>query len=209
MTIFVEDSFTEASNVNLTSHTGETGATWSNIYGLTTLAVAASTDSAYGLNDTNTRGNYASGVPATAEYYVQADFVNFESSNKMGICGRVDPSSQTFYHARGAGTGDIELYKAISGTYTLLGSASLGAGDYTIKLELLDATKKVFSGSTEVISSADNTITDKGRAGLRCFSVSSYYPRIDNFMAEDIGAAAAKLLAIVMKESNQFNGGII
>ena len=52
---------------------------------------------------------YASGVPASADYDVEADFVLLTDeafSNGMGVAGRVDTTAATGYEARFDVTGD-------------------------------------------------------------------------------------------------------
>ena len=120
MAVFVQDTFSgESSNVFLTSHTGEVGATWTTGVDISTLSVDATTGNVYAAS-TAGRGNYASGIPASAEYDVSADIT---SGANTGITGRHQTDANTFYHARKTST-VWQLYRVTTGTFSLLGSYS-------------------------------------------------------------------------------------
>lgn len=65
------------------------------------------------------------------------------------------------------------LFKRVAGSQTELGTAYsqvLSAGnDYVVKLEIRDATKKVYIDGVERISDSDNPITAAGKVGLYGF----------------------------------------
>lgn len=199
MATFVVETFSgEVVNVVLSAHVGETGATWTVHPSYTELLqVASSSDSVAVLTDgsTGNAGYYASGVPAGAEYDVAADFVVSNASamnNNAGVTGRMSTSANTFYMLRySVANLRWELFKAVAGSFTLLGSftQSLTLTTYAARLEITDATKKVFVDGVERISSTDNAITAAGRAGMRwSYSITGQTGlRIDNFTATDIG----------------------
>src|SRR4028118_1385688 len=99
MALVVQDTFAGTPAVAITSRAGEVGATW-------TRHPSYSTDfSISSLNRARSAvlsADYASGVPASAEYDVQADFVMVDSATNstVGICGRMDTAANTFYHVR-------------------------------------------------------------------------------------------------------------
>ena len=62
------------------------------------------------------------------------------------------------------------MFQNVANSFTLLGSfaQALTIGqDYACRFEITNATKKFLVDSVERISSADNTITDAGRVGVR------------------------------------------
>lgn len=198
MAVFVNDTFSgEASTVALESHTGETGATWTVHPSYSSnLNVSSSTGTVFCSNTSAPTGYYTSGVPSGAEYDVQADFVVTDTGaidNAAGITGRMDTTANTFYMLRYSDPhGAWQLFKAVAGSFTLLGSYSqaLSVSSYTARLEIKDATKKVFIDGVERISSTDNAITDAGRAGTRWFISTNGQTglRLDNFSATDANA---------------------
>lgn len=171
--VFVSDTFTDADGTLLSAHVGEIGATWTqNPASLRTSqiagnAVRVSSSGAVSLY-------YASGLPATAEYDVQATFsVVVTTGNTFdGIVGRQSVADDTSYCALWNQTAGArwELYRIVAGVSTLLG---FFAGDdpsgaaRIVKLQIRDAAKKVFVDGVERISSADNAIAAAGRAGVR------------------------------------------
>ena len=186
---FVEDTFSgESSVVDLTEHTGETGASWAVVSGYASPRVdnAASNIESHA---TLMSGAYASGVPASAEYDIQAN-LGAATNEYPGVIGRVSTSAVTFYHVRKSATDAWDLYKFVSGSVTLLASWQGTYRDNAVKLELRDAAKKVYIDGTERISSSDNVITDTGRAGVRFYSGGSN-SRIDNFVATDATISAS------------------
>jgi hypothetical protein len=180
----VQDTFTGADGTLLTAHTGETGATWTKVTGVGFLT----NDMEIRSNRARGLGNYgrevASGVPATAEYDVQADIYVASVSDAAGVVGRCASSGDSCYLAQYDSTsGAWQLYETVG--YTLLGSFSQSLSvtqTYTIKLQVRNATKKVFIDGVERISSADNSITAKGSGGIQ-FGVTSETTglHVDNF----------------------------
>jgi hypothetical protein len=195
MAVFVSESFTGADTSDITTHTGETGATWA-IHPNSTSSASVSIFS----NRMGTANSdaivYASGTPATAEYDVAADLVVVTVVGfNHGICGRMSTSANTFYMARYTSGSNIELYKRVAGTFTVLSSAASGtitAGQtYALKLEIRDAAKKVFLGGVEIVSSTDNAITAAGKVGIRSAggnTNSSTGGFLDNLTATDAAA---------------------
>jgi hypothetical protein len=87
------------------------------------------------------------------------------------------------------------LFKTVAGVNTSLGTfneALINGDERTIKLQIRDATKKVFIDGVERISSADNAITAAGRAGVRFSNALAGNMEMDNFDASDVAAAAAE-----------------
>lgn len=197
---FVSDTFTGTAGTALASHTGEVGATWTVHPSYANDAVLTDANRVR-VNGTNV-GYYASGVPATAEYDVSAVFRAIDSSVTTGIgtTGRMATAADTMYLLRPS-AGVWQLFKAVSGAFTLLGSYSqaLTVGvDYTVKLEIRDAAKKVYIDGVERISSADNAITGAGRAGLRGGNAATNTTgvHLDDFTATDAGGGGGGSLSL-------------
>ena len=203
MVDFVVDSFSgEATNIILTQHTGEVGATWSLLPGATASSyVSSSLGSAY-CETTGTQGNFASGSPASADYIVEADikYITGVDGGYVGIVGRADTSNITFYHVRYHDVlREFQLYKSINNIFTLLGTYAqiLTAGtEYNLKLGLNGSTITVRIDDVLRIPATDSTITAAGKAGIR-FNITSstnkYHPRLDNYKATDISSTLSPI----------------
>lgn len=186
MATFVSDTFTAANGTNITSRTGAVGATWTSGSPAATFLIQS--NRAY----PTVAGNvYASGVPATAEYTVQCDYYIASGTGSSGPAGRINPGANTYYYTYYDHTASQWLLvRIVTGTLTTLGfwgSAVTIGQTYDVKLELLNATKKVYVDGIERISVADNTITGAGRAGLRSGSAntSTTGKHMTNFLAYD------------------------
>lgn len=194
MAVFVSDTFTETSDTDLTSHTGETGASWTLANGYSDSPVVNGANDVCMSGDSASAAAYASGEPATAEYDVEADVKNLWYRSG-GITGRHQTGANTYYMLR-AHNSKFELYKVVNGSFSLLGqdTTTLTYGqEYSIKLEIRDATKKAYVDGVEKLSSTDNAITAAGRAGIR-FSTSGSLSQIDNFTATDAGGSILPIL---------------
>lgn len=127
-------------------------------------------------NTSGAQYTWGTDLPPSADYWVEAKFT-IESNNvleRIGICGRASNSARTFYYARIRTTGSnpdcfVELYKAVSGTFTQLGSgytiSNNGDPTYTIRLDMQGSTIRVLVDSVERISVTDSAITAAGRIG--------------------------------------------
>lgn len=196
MADFLIDSFTDVDGTALTAHTGEGGVTWTHHASISgtdngeilddraTVDAAAPTMSAY----------YASEVPPTADYSVEAViYVKSLADTAVSIGARYDTATQTGYEASlyieadgdcyivlwkyeagGGGAQDLDavILPDVSATQTI-----------TLRLSVTDATKKVYVDGVEQISSADNDITDAGRALIRMFGPTSDGLHIDSIRA--------------------------
>jgi hypothetical protein len=166
MSVFASDTFTGTDSTDLTAHTGEVGATWAKVTGVTGV---------FKLTSNRVKGDsggrslyYASGTPASAEYDVEADLYQISGVDEAGLCGRMETGAATYYRVNWVNN-QWQLWKVVTGTETSLGTYtdSLSNGNtYHVKLEIRDATKKVFIDSVERISSANNDITAAGKAGI-------------------------------------------
>ena len=197
---FVSDTFTDTDGVNLSSHAGETGAIWTNQNAGTEAQINA--NRAAPNSTTATTYYHTSGTPANADYDVQATFLYVGSpptNGGTGITGRHDTAAPTFYHVRWSpGSTQWNLYKAVSGTFTSLGTSTTNPLNATnasrvVKLEMRGTAIKVFVAGTAVISATDPAITAAGKAGVRFFrggtATNGYL--FDDFTATDAASGAA------------------
>jgi hypothetical protein len=182
---------TGSDGTDLGAHTGEIGATWTKVTGVTG-AIKLTSDRCKG-DSGGVSLYYASGDPTSAEYDVEADIFVISFTDYPGIGGRVSPSAETGYFVWHSTLNEWHLVQVVSGTQTDLGSynQALAVGTtYHLKLEIRDDAKKVFIDGVERISSSDNTITDAGKAAIRYFNSDWGFgttgKAIDNFLATNI-----------------------
>jgi hypothetical protein len=194
--IFVQDSFTESSDVTLANHTGETGATWTvHSSGADNLRILAADDFVKPASSgTTSPAYYASGTPGAAEYTVKADIVRRGAGSigaAAGVTGRGDTSANTLYLARYNGTaGQWQMFKIVAGTSTSLGTYSQTltvSQAYEMTFDITDSAKRLLVDGVERISSSDNVITAAGKAGTRWLlnSADQFNMTMDNVVAED------------------------
>jgi len=188
---FVSDSFTDTDTTDLTAHTGETGATWSKVTGV----IKIMSNRAKG--DSGVESAYvASGSPATAEYDVQGNITEITTVDHVGLIARAQVGATTYYRAYyDNSASQYAIDKVVTGTVTNLGTyATSSTGTVTIKFEVRDATKKLFVGGVERISTNDNAITGAGKAGLYYnnsdWGFGSTGRPMDHFTATDAGETA-------------------
>jgi hypothetical protein len=165
--IFASDTFTGSDGTDLTSHTGEVGATWAKVTGITGV---------FKITSNKAKGDsaglslyYASGTPDTNEYDIEADMHQVSSTDLPGVGGRIDQAADSGYYLY-FDSGNWVLAKRVSGTDTSLGTytdALVNGNDRHIKLQIRTAAKKAFIDGVERISSADDAVTGVGKAGIR------------------------------------------
>jgi hypothetical protein len=191
---FVFDSFTGTGGTELSTHTGDIGATWING---TNEPYAGSMyiSNVNRLRCYDRSVYYASGTPTSAEYDVQADFVLVGGApGYAGLVGRFEPTAGYFYRVFwDSGSNSLILQKstATTGGSVLLGSYTPGTpavgSMHTIKLEIRNAGKKVYYDGVLVVSSTDNELIGAGRAGIWFGTTNSNTSgwNIDNFSASN------------------------
>lgn len=182
------DTFTEATDTTLVSHTSDSGHTWAKHQG-NNLTVLASGDYLYNAAPTNTSRYNLAVTPATAEYDVQADVIS-SASEAPGPSGRIttaDSDEYIVYYS----SSNWRLVKIDAGVATELATYTGDTPSTTkvVKLEIRDAAKKVFIDSVERISSADNAITAAGRPGLNFRGQTG--EQMDNWSSTDAAASSS------------------
>ncbi len=160
MADFVTDTFTDTDGVILSSHIGELGATWTNRFGGENFVIKSnrifSAVSSYAIWS-------ASGTSTNGEFNVEATFRIVSDVGLVWIHGRFKTNNGDCYFAR-LEPGHLKLMR--NGGDIVLDDHPITwnvGQDYVIRLEIKDATKKIFLDGVEVCSSIDNVIT--GAAG--------------------------------------------
>jgi hypothetical protein len=165
----VEDTFTDAVDVALEAHTGESGATWAKLTGFTGAMVVTDANRAR-KQGTVSLAYFASGVPTTADYDVEADFVvrSLLAGDAPAITGRQDPAANTCLRAQYAvSSGEWKLHQFVAGAATQLGTfTNIPTGTVRVKLQMRGTTVKVFLDGVERIS-AETAVAAAGRVGIR------------------------------------------
>lgn len=180
VTTWVEDSFTEASDTDLVSHTPDQGTSWTErindtlgpgvmrVFATGDYMAASASESIAAILCTAQPG------PGDAEYDVECDIIATstpDASDAAWVIGRWQNDGQGSRYSLGIfASGAFFLFRRSGGTTTLLDSTTVPAFDPTvshrIKLEIRNATKKGYVDDVEYVSSADNTVTAAGEAGL-------------------------------------------
>lgn len=154
---------------------------------------------------------YHSGTPASADYSVFADIYEHShpANNLYGVVGRCSTSADTLYMARHNSSSDVwQLYKAVAGTYTLLGSSAsdpITTGTSAqVELRMAGTTIELYKRgeSTAAVSVTDSAVSAAGKAGIRMYSSvapsdSTLY-HLDNFSAVDTSSAATNHFLLLM-----------
>lgn len=188
MTTFISDTFTEGSNTSLSNHTPEVGGAWVKRSGSADLEVKTADNTLVPTGSVVLYTNAA--IPPGVEYNVEASWEAGSGSNReIGLAGRFQDTSnqyQAFY------TNDrYQLFKFVLGSSTKLEELIESPPSFpaAIKFEIKDATKKYLVDAAEKLSSADNSLTLAGLAGIRMKNSNS---KIDTYIASDTGTPAAE-----------------
>lgn len=191
------DTFTEAADTDLALHTSDSGHAWTKDNG-NVLTVNAVGDYLYNAAPTNA-SRYSLGVtPATAEYDVQGDIVSAVNW-AMGLMARIDEPATDDYRCYFESS-SWKLLKRDAGIVTELGTYtgdSPNGTPRTVKLEIRDATKKLFIGGVERISSTDNTVTAAGKPGLISLGIDSS-EHLDNWSSTDVASGSSGTITVTL-----------
>lgn len=165
----VNDTFTEASNTALDSHTPDTGTGWTEWWN-DTASVTAQVIGGSGVVRPSANENdngiayYAQPDPGTADQDVEVVLGGFRDQESGVFCRTTSRTNGYLVRLDASG---IELIKIVSGTTTQLASYSDGdKRNDTIKFECRDSAKRVLQNTVERISNADNVLTAVGKWGL-------------------------------------------
>lgn len=153
---FVLDTFTDSDGTNLESHVGETGATWTNIFGGQSCKIQ--TNRVYCPISTYSI-NYASGTSPATNFSVETVMRCVSDVGEAWIHGRFSTITGACYRAD-VTPGHLRLMRNVGDFVLDDFSTTWSVGvDYTIRLEITDATKRIFLDGVQVCTSSDNTLT--------------------------------------------------
>lgn len=193
MSIFIKDTFTDTDNTLLENHTGETGATWTKHTTTGTGSAQITNANRLQSGTANSVIYTASGTPASAVYTVEVIFRMLTDINDVGcVCGRIASTSVANGYISYA-YGGIQYYlsRLDSGVETVLAQVDETyntAQDYRLSLHLTDSQKRMSIDSIEKLTSADNTYTAAGLAGV-LFNLAAGSDttgtHLDNFVASE------------------------
>ena len=174
MGVVFSDTFTGTNGTDLPDHTPDTGTGWTEEEKTGTQVLEIFSGKCEASNaEADDRATYsAQPDPTVVEYdvefvFYQASGVNDEPSH---LFARFTDTSNYYLatvYSDGQ-TDDYKLNKTVTGSFTELASLdeAIIIGGETIKLQVRDATKKVFNGETEKLTSTDNALTSAGKAGI-------------------------------------------
>jgi len=191
------DNFTGSGT--LQAHTSDSGHSWTRVETSADVTLVSNQ-----LQDASSGApTYTISItPATNEYDITVDVIPQSGNWSSGPVGRVTGSSgalNAYNVFWDAGAAVWRLYRQVLGVFTSIGTYS---GDSpsgttrTVKMEIRDATKKIFIDGTERISSTDDTVTAVGSAGIAFVGYSS--ERVDNFLFADAGGGGGLVIPVAM-----------
>lgn len=167
-TLFLLDTFRGTDDTEITSRGGEIG-TWAyHIYGPSGGAIIHSNRACRG---TGTFVLKSSSGAVSADYVITGQFYIVSNAGATGIYGRVG-NDETWYELDltwNGSTQELNLYKAVSGNYTLLATyaPNLSVGStYEIKLSMVGTAIKAYINGVQRISVTDSAISSAGAAGF-------------------------------------------
>lgn len=203
-----KDTFTDAEDTYITAHTSDTGHLWERQSWdpevADTVGIKGNTlTSLSGLHPDAAHSYRA--TPPTQDYTVSAVFTSYGTvaggTNKTCIAARMSDSAKTAYVA-GYQFNQITpalrgwfIGKWVAGVYTELGFWAVTTfgtnASYDVRFECTDAYKRLYVNGVLRVASADNTITDKGHAGVMGEMSRSYGYPLNEFSVDVPGVASA------------------
>lgn len=173
-------TFTGTAGDTLTTYDAD----WQRLSGDTgTWVISNNNRARRGTASTASQYTYAGFTPASADYDVEADFtiISTSATERLGIIGRADSASRTFYLLRltitgGSTTATITLMEANNASPAVLTSTTttIAVNDVlNLRLSMQGSAIKAFLNDTEILSVTDSTITTAGRIGVYYSSDSS------------------------------------
>lgn len=169
--IIFSDTFTEASNTTLASHTPDTGTSWTQLISNgTDLVISGANDR---LDAAATSGGLSDGAFYTADVtYPSADYSaevtmvtgdTGDDTNTLGV--RVLDANNAYYVIFNEAF--ATLFKKVGGTITELDDAlTVPVNGEVVKLEALGTSIKVYADDVEILSATDSSLTAAGKAGV-------------------------------------------
>jgi hypothetical protein len=177
-TNFANDTFTEASDTELSAHTPELGGPWvdhtDSAYG-DTASVLASTNRIFINFSTGAAAYYATATPPSADYCTEGViFVASVTASNASITARMDTATNTMYIFRLNSGTSWDVRKITNPTQTTIGSTSTtnlpSVGESrTMKLCTIGTTISAYVDGVQLsgVGGTDSAITAAGKAGVR------------------------------------------
>ena len=177
MATLFSDNFNRANSDNL-------GANWTEVEGPWEILANRLRD---GLSngDDNVRTTTTAHA-AVADVKVSVLLVS--ANDKNGPCARYSTTADTHYLGFNGDPNSVDLYKKVSGTYTLLQAYTpTTSANATVRLECQGTTQRLFYNGVELTpNGTDTDITAAGQTGLLCQNINVNH---DDFLVEDFAAA--------------------
>ena len=187
MSLLTQDTFTDTAGVLLENHTGETGATWTKNAAFSTGS-AKITAAGRLRGDANNTVYYASAVPPSADYDVEADLFVASNLSLVGLLGRQDPAAFTYYLFDVQNAGGLTLFTVVNGAtlnQTNVAFTPTVGQTYHFRLSMRGGRITCYVDGTAMISLTDANIAAAGRAGVffgaQTTDATGYH--FDNFFA--------------------------
>jgi hypothetical protein len=170
-TLIFEDTFTEASNTTLASHTPDLGTSWTRLINNSSdMAINASTDrldATLATGSLNDGAFYTADVTyPTADYSAEVLMVNGSTSDDTNTLGvRVVDADNAYYVIFNESF--ATLFKKVSGTITELNDAvTVPVDGEVVNLEAIGSSIKVYADDVVILSATDSSLTSAGKAGV-------------------------------------------
>ncbi len=168
------DTFTEGSNTVLTSHTPDSGGTWTGLLDTTAGASVPTVFSATGVlspsanSNSNRVASTVSWTPATADYDVTmvADGVS-AGDDAFWIIARCTDASNFYAAVFYGGATTCYIIEVVAGVVADLtsGAATIANGD-SLKFELIGTALKVYQNAVQILSVTDASLASAGKVGI-------------------------------------------
>lgn len=188
MTVFASDQFNGTPGDPISTYRSA----WIAITGMT--GTAAITTSGTRVRTGGTAGFMLSDSPApspnyrvTAKYYI----ASVTAGPSLGVCGRVSPSAQTYYHARIVSGAGVQLVRYLNGSATTLATApytvAVGAEPVVSLVMNGDQISVELNGAVVIAPVTDANITEAGYIGIRGINNTTQLS-LDEITAETLDA---------------------
>lgn len=214
MAVIFYDAFDETfPGSDLTSHSPDTGTSWTTLSQSSTGTLYVGGSGTFGLVNANPGGSSmhhictADATYSTADYFVEAQVQNPDNADDTTqLCVRVQDINNMYAVQFNEST--FQLYKCVSGTWTALGSdlGALVVADDVIKLEISGTTLTAYVND---VSKASETVTDHASAGKAALSMGNLIvsthdmsgQRLYDFNVETISSGAVEVTPTVISST--------
>lgn len=171
MAVIFQDNFTDTSTTDLSSHTPDTGTSWTLLWQNGTNNFDIKTNNIGGEANAASDGFIytADATYPSANYEVEYTQVGLSTTGEspVYIFVRIQDVENMYAVKIREATTLCQLYKKVAGTWSTLGSAFDEPADGSVcKLQIIGSALKFFDDGVEVASATDSDITAAGKAGI-------------------------------------------